>query len=158
MSRSAHYYLSHQATTLFQQEDTAAILFVDATNAFNSLNPKHNICHLCPSLITVLINTYRAPTKLFVDGTMLYSSEGTTQGDPLAMPMYALATIPLIKKMQSVENVNLVWYADDASGAGKITRLHEWYNCVYGCLSTRNLASTELYLACCLLDVRFGDG
>ena len=58
---------------------------------------------------------------------MLYSSEGTTQGDPLAMPMYALATIPLIKKLQPVD-VKQVWYADDASAAGKITRLHEWWN------------------------------
>ena len=60
-------------------------------------------------------------------GSVLYSSEGTTQGDPLAMPMYALATIPLIKKLQSVD-VKQVWYADDASAAGKITRLHEWWN------------------------------
>ena len=83
----------HTVTVLFQQEDTEAILLVDATNAFNFLNrlvALHNIRQLCPSLSTVLINTYRAPTKLFVDGSMLYSSEGTTQGDPLAMPMYAL--------------------------------------------------------------------
>ena len=117
--------------TLFQQEDTEAILLVDATNAFNFLNrliALHNICQLCPSLSTVLINTYRAPTKLFVDSSVLYSSEGTTQGDPLVMPMYALATIPLIKKLQSVEDVKQVWYADDASAAGKITRLHKWWN------------------------------
>ena len=112
----------HTVTTLFQQEDIEAILLVDATNAFNSLNrlvALHNIRHLCPSLAAVLINTYRAPIKLFVDGSVLYSSEGTTQGDPLAMPMYALATIPPIKKLQSVD-VKQVWYADDASAAGKI--------------------------------------
>ena len=104
---------------------------MDGSNAFNSLNrlvALHNIHHLCPSLATVLINTYRAPTKLFVDGSVLYSSEGTTQGYPLAMPMYAPTTIPLIKKLQYVEHVKQVLYADDVSAGGKITRLHEWWN------------------------------
>ena len=88
------------AVQTFQTEDTEAILLVDARNAFNSLNRQtalHNIQRLCPSLAPVLINTYRAPTELYVDGDVLYSKEGTTQGDPLAMPMYALATISLIR-------------------------------------------------------------
>ena len=41
--------------------------------------------------------------------------------------MYALATIPLIKKLHChLGDVSQVWYADDASAAGKIDRLHEW--------------------------------
>ena len=64
------------------------ILFslVDASNAFKSLNRQvalHNIRHLCPSLATILINTYREPTELFVDSEVLWSEEGTTQDDPL---------------------------------------------------------------------------
>lgn len=122
----------HAVDSLFQQEETEAILLVDASNAFNSLNrlsALHNIRRLCPSLATALINTYRAPTELFVDGKVLYSSEGTTQGDPLAMPMYALATIPLIKKLHHhLVDVSQVWYADDASAAGKIVRLREWWS------------------------------
>ena len=42
----------------------------------------------------MLINTYRNPSQLFMDGDILLSQEGTTQGDPLEMSMYALATIP----------------------------------------------------------------
>ena len=62
------------------------------------------------------INTYRAPSELYVDGDVIFSQEGTTQGDPLTMLMYALATIPLIKKLKTnVNDVNQVWYADDAS-------------------------------------------
>ena len=68
------------------------------------------------------MNTYRAPSELFVDSDVLLSQEGTTQGDLLAMPMYVLATIPQIRKFNdSVNEVYQVWYADNASGAGKST-------------------------------------
>ena len=86
----------------FHLEDTEAVLLVDASNVFNSLNRMsalHYIRLLCPSISNILINCYRTPTKLFIDGDALYSREGTTQGDPLGMPMYALATVPLINKL-----------------------------------------------------------
>ena len=54
------------------------------------------------------------------------SHEGVTQGDPLAMAFYALATIPLIEKLK--QNVLQVWYADDATGAGKICSLRSWWD------------------------------
>ena len=45
------------------------------------------------------------------------------------MPIYALATIPLIRNLRdSVSDFNQIWYADDASGAGRITRLREWWD------------------------------
>ena len=49
------------------------------------------------------------------------SSEGTTQGDPLAMTMYGLAVLLLIKKL--AEEAKQVWYADDATGGGKLEQL-----------------------------------
>ena len=58
-----------------------------------------------------MIIIYRNSTELFVDGLTLMSEEGTTQGDPLAMPMYALATIPLINRLRDETNVVQVWYA-----------------------------------------------
>ena len=40
------------------------------------------------------------------------STEGTTQGDPLAMAMYALAIVPLIHKLRhSSPDVKQAWYA-----------------------------------------------
>ena len=69
-----------------------ATLLVDATNAFNLVNclaALHNISVLCPSFSTILRNTCGAPIRLFVTGEgELASTEGTTQGDPLAMAMY----------------------------------------------------------------------
>ena len=72
---------------------------------------------LCPVLATVLINSYRAEAGPLVDGDVIKSREGTIR-DPLAMPMYAIASIPLIKML--IVNVNQVWYADDAAGMGRI--------------------------------------
>jgi hypothetical protein len=51
----------HAVRTAFDSYDTEAVLLVDATNAFNSLNRQvalHNIRRLCPPLATILINTY----------------------------------------------------------------------------------------------------
>ena len=42
------------------------------------------------------------------------------------MPMYALATIPLIKKLKG--NSKQIWYADDAAAIGRITDLREWWD------------------------------
>jgi len=87
-----------------------------------------NIRALCPSIATTIINTYRQEAELFVDGSSLYSMEGTTQGDPLAMPMYGLALLPLIQKVNSSLAVTQCWYADDASAADTISNLRKWWN------------------------------
>ena len=113
----------HTLWSVFESHESEAVLLVDAGNAFNSLNRQialRNIRRICPLLSTVLINTYRAPADLFVDRDTLFSQEGTTQGDPLVMPMYTLATIPLIKKLEG--NHKQLWY--DAAAVGKVGDLH----------------------------------
>jgi hypothetical protein len=50
----------------------------------------------------------------------LLSREGTTQGCPLAMAMYALALVPLLNEVRS--DCNQVWFADDATGCDKLKR------------------------------------
>ena len=119
----------HFMSTVFAEEKSKGILLVEASNAFNSLNHAvalWNIQHLCPVFSTVLINTYCFPAALFVDGDVLYSNEGTTQGDPLAMPFYALATLPLIHKLS--KSVVQAWYADDACACGELHGLRLWWD------------------------------
>ena len=61
----------HAVRECFQQEEIEAILLVDATNAFNSLNRNaalHNIRFECPSMSTIFINSYREPSEVFIDG------------------------------------------------------------------------------------------
>ena len=61
----------HAMRKMFEADDNDAVLLVDASNAFNSLNRSaalHNIRILCPTLATFAINTYRAPARLFITG------------------------------------------------------------------------------------------
>ena len=84
----------HAMHNIFKLDETDAVLLVDASNAFNSLNKAaalHNVRVLCPIITTYAINTYRAPARLIViGGEELLSSEGTTQGDLLVMSLYAI--------------------------------------------------------------------
>ena len=83
-----------------------------------------------PPLAQVLFNTYQAPVRCVIQGSgEVSSSEGTTQGDPLAMAMYALAVRPLIDRLQSpCPTVKQVWYADDATGAATCSELRTWWD------------------------------
>ena len=76
------------------------------------------------------MNTYQTPIRCVICGDEeITSSEGTTQGDPLAMAMYALAVKPLFGKLKlDSPNVKQVWYADDASGAGTCEDLRTFWN------------------------------
>ena len=87
-----------------------------------------NISGQCPPFSTVPVNLYRESSELFLGQNTLLSQEGTTQGDPLAMPFYALATTPLIDSLtQDFPDVKQIWYADDATAAGKLSVLRKWW-------------------------------
>ena len=117
----------HAMRKCFESEDCEAVILIDASNAFNSLNRQvalHNIQYICPQFATILINTYRYPARLIInEGKEILSQEGTTQGDNLAMSFYALSTVLMQQKLRSISTVKQVWLADDATGAGKITNL-----------------------------------
>ena len=133
----------HVTREMYLDPDCEAALLVDAKNAFNCLNRKvalHNIGRLCPSFFPFLVNSYRRPVRLHVTGceeTML-SEEGTTQGDPCGMAMYAIGIVPLIAEEDKYQtdkeslgekrDVRQVWYADDATGLGKLEGLRKWWD------------------------------
>ena len=123
----------HAMCRTFSEDSIEGALLVDASNAFNSINRQaalHNISVTCPSMAQVLYNTYQAPVRCVIQGSgEVSSSEGTTQGDPLAMAMYALAVKPLIDRLQTnIPDVKQVWYADDATGAASCSELQAWWD------------------------------
>ena len=92
----------HAMRYIFDDTETEGMLLADATNAFNSLNREvclQNVQHLCPALSHLVINTCRQPANLYVGGERLLSEEGTTQGDPVAMAMYAIGITPLLRSL-----------------------------------------------------------
>ena len=114
---------------LFVGEDPEALVLVGATNAFNRLNRQVTLLNcdkICPAMAHILINTYRNNSHLFVHGQWLLSEEGTTQGDPLAMAMYAIGTLPLIQRLDGM--AKQTWYADDSAAASKLEHLRSWWD------------------------------
>ena len=100
---------AHAMGDIFNEENTDAVLFIDASNAFNALNRKamlHNVEYLCPPMATYLRNCYQKPSRLFIaGGKELVSAEGTTQGDPTAMPAYGIGILPFLALIRPPQEV-----------------------------------------------------
>ena len=61
-------------------------------------------------------------------GAEIQSIEGTTQGDDLVMSFYAIATIQIQQLLHiSFHDVKQVWLAGDATGAGSLRSLKNWW-------------------------------
>ena len=128
----------HAMHQIFQEQQTEAVLLIDASNAFNSVNREvflHNIKVVCPAIAVYVTNCYAIPSRLFIiGGHEIKSSEGTTQGDPIAMAVYATAIIPLILMIIEITNrlpdtsSKTVAYADDFSAAGSVKNLKYWWD------------------------------
>ena len=134
----------HGMKEIYDDDETEGVIQVDANNAFNTINRGvllHNIRVLCPELATFANNCYTEPARLFVTGGLeMSSSEGTTQGCPAAMPMYAIGIIPLMSAIIrfavddeisiGTEKVKQAAFADDLTGAGRLTELRKWWDAI----------------------------
>ena len=89
----------------YENESCEAMLFVDAENAFNKLNRNaalHNVGEACPPFHKFPMNTYRKPAKLYSKTDIPFYHNCVTQGDNAAMAFHALATSPLIDRLQGI--------------------------------------------------------
>lgn len=140
----------HAMRELFDEDTAEAMILIDASNAFNRMNRSvalHNTRILCPEVATYLINTYRVPSSLLIrgeknTGEVIWSYEGTVQGDNLGMHFYCLATVPIIQTLhhhleppvppnQTVapkSDLKQCWLADDASAVGTFRSIRKWFD------------------------------
>ena len=63
-----------------------------------------------------------------VGGSELKPAEGTTQGDPLAMSMYAISLQPLISLLHNRSTAKQCWFVGDATGAGPLEEVKQWWD------------------------------
>mmetsp|Transcript_5227 Transcript_5227/g.7776 ORF Transcript_5227/g.7776 Transcript_5227/m.7776 type:complete len:169 (+) Transcript_5227:2704-3210(+) len=117
------------------------ILLVDARNTFKEVNQMAllwHVQHIWPSGSRYTFDTYCHWKILVVrNGTNLYIKEGVTQGDPLAMVLYALGVLPIIEHLEQYckdDTTNLcllfliqIWYADDSAFAGYFAKVWKWF-------------------------------
>ena len=128
---------AHAMRDIYDESETQGVLFVDAENAFNSMNRKaalHNVQRICPVISTYLINMYRTPCKLFVANgktspdNFIWSSEGTTQGDNSASAFYSIGILPIMFHLHDNCTCPQIWFADDAGAGGKLEDLTKWWD------------------------------
>ena len=129
----------HAMTDMWKRleaEEAVGFVLVDARNAFNELNREVMlwvIRHEWPQGARFVFNCYRHWAILLVrgkdgDGTLIYSKEGATQGDPLAMFAYGVGILPMIRHLKSkFPNLHQSWYADDASAAGELVLIADYF-------------------------------
>ena len=83
-------------------------------------------------MATYVHNCYQTSSRLFVlGGKEIESDEGTTQGDPMAMPIYAIGITPLLNIIKDEANISSrvrhVAFADDLAGGGSLKELRSWW-------------------------------
>ena len=124
----------HSMATQFKNEKTQAMLLVDASNAFNSLNRQAALLaikHRCPPFYRYLQNTYQATTRQYISGSkegrFIPAREGATQGDNAAMAFYGISTTPIIEELDRLCEAIQAWYADDSSSCGSLDQLLHWW-------------------------------
>ena len=124
----------HVMSGVFDSGEVDCVLLVDATNAFNSVSRPAALWNariLWPRAARFLFNTYRGQAALYMRGQSapLWSREGTTQGDPMAMLFYAAATLPLIRELKSSASEGpQTWFADDSAKAGGLQPVRKWWD------------------------------
>ena len=121
----------HAIREAYDDVGTEAFIQIDAENAFNSINRLvllQNIKILCPEFATFITNCYLKPARLFISNDKeILSKEGTTQGDPVAMAMYAIGLMPLLTSIFDLK-VLQVAFAGDLTGSGKLENLKDWWD------------------------------
>ncbi|XP_056686000.1 uncharacterized protein [Spinacia oleracea] len=100
-----------------------SMLLVDFSNAFNLIDRStmlREVQRRCPSLSPWVEFCFVRPARLYYEGSVLLSSQGVQQGDPLGPLLFALTLHPLIHLINEKCNLDfMAWYLDDGTIIGE---------------------------------------
>ena len=115
---------------MFQHENSNIVILVDAANPFNNLNGKfllHNIKFICSEIATYVYNFYSVLARLVIRGGLEFTSrEGSTQGDPFGMAIYAIRITPIVDMMlvaMQNDHSKMVGFADNVTASRNLEAL-----------------------------------
>ena len=116
--------------------EECGVLLIDANNAFNEINRVGMLWtfrHLWTSRSRFVFNCYRHWSSIVLQNrngksSIIYSREVVTQGGPLAMIVYGIGILPLIKNLKrAIPDITQPWYTDDAVSLGTFARLETYF-------------------------------
>ena len=120
---------------MFQHENSNVVILVDAANPFNNLNRKvflHSIKFICSEIATYVNNFYLVLGRLVVRGGLdCTSREGSTQGHPLGMAIYAIRITPMLDMMlvaMQIDHSIMVGFADNVTASRNLEALRRWWD------------------------------
>ena len=112
-------------------------MLVDAKTAFSEISQFRMMCtvrHLRPPGARFFFNCYCHWSSLVLrDGngtaSFLHSKEGMTQGYTLAMILYGIGILLLIKKLKrEIPDVTQPWYSDKSGALVTFSRIETYFN------------------------------
>ena len=74
------------------------------------------------------LHMYRRNSLLCIDGKVIFSQEGATQGNLLEMIIYSIITLPLVHHLAESTSARQVWFAYDAMAGGQLQCVKDWWD------------------------------
>ena len=127
-----HFTYWRRGITPDTTDSSEAVLLVDFSNAFNTLDRGvmiNAIRKLCPQFYNYAVFCYGAPTALLGDGFLLWSARGTQQGDACG-PLFFSVSVQGLAEQTALYARSSKWYMDDGALHGTLPSLQAAFDVI----------------------------